>query len=40
MLVGAAAEITRPPLLCGMVLIIAFFVIGMLFPELLPWLQR
>jgi hypothetical protein len=27
-------------LLCGMVLVVAFFVVGMLFPELLPWYGR
>ena len=35
---GERAVVTA--ILSGMVLVIAFFVVGMLFPELLPWYGR
>jgi hypothetical protein len=35
---GERAVVTA--ILCGMVLGIAFFIIGMLYPELLPWYGR
>jgi hypothetical protein len=38
MTLGERAVVTA--ILCGMVLVIAFFVIGMLYPELLPWYGR
>jgi hypothetical protein len=38
MTLGERAVVTA--ILCGMVLAIAFFAIGMLYPELLPWYGR
>ena len=38
MTLGERAVVTA--ILCGMVLVIAFFVIRMLLPELLPWYGR
>ena len=38
MTLGERAIVTA--ILCGMVLVMAFFVVGMLFPELLPWYGR
>jgi hypothetical protein len=35
---GERAIVTA--ILCGMVLVIVFFIIGMFFPELLPWYGR